>query len=342
MVTEMMDIFQAAVEYSEWVVYSLHKVVTAPARPRSLIYWLYLFTALLLAVISYNRYYRGQHRFRLKEFGRFVFPKHIYLHPSAMMDYKLFIANRFVKVSGVLTGFLSTTIIATFMGDLLASTVGTEWQGVSLNGWTIFLFTLFSFLVTDFASFAHHAVAHFVPILWPIHSLHHSAEVLNVLTAYRKHPLYGLVITIVQAPIKGVFQGITVFLFLGKVEPFTIIGINLFYFLFDIMGRPLRHTHIWLSYGSILNYVFSSPAHHQIHHSARPEHRNCNFGLILSIWDWMFGSLVLPTEEIRKNLVFGINLGDPQRHPTLVKAYLEPLQSMYGVLKQLFLKSAAA
>lgn len=338
----MIDVFQVTAEYAEWVVQSLHKAVTAPVRPQSLIYWLYLFTALLLAVISYNRYYRGQHPFRLKEFGRFVCPKHIYLHPSAMMDYKLFIANRFVKVGGLLTGFVSTAVIATFMGDLLASTVGSEWRGVSLNGWTIFLFTLCSFLVTDFANFAHHAVAHLVPFFWPLHSVHHSAEVLNVLTAYRKHPLYSVVITIVHVPIKGVFQGITVFLFLGKVDPFTIIGINLFYFMFDIMGRPLRHTHIWLSYGPILNYVFSSPAHHQIHHSARPEHRDCNFGLILSIWDWMFGTLVLPTEEIRKNLVFGIDLGEPQRHPTLTRAYLEPLQSIYEVLKRGILKSKSA
>lgn len=331
---EINDLVPIVSEFAHWSLGQLQRLVTMPVNPHSRMYWLYLLSALLLAVVAYNRYEKRTRRFYLKDFLKFVCPKEVYSHPSAIVDYKLLLANRLIKLSGLVTGFLSRAAIATYVAHLLASIVGSEWQGVSLNGWTMFAFTLVYILVGDFAKFVNHAMHHFVPILWPIHSVHHSAEVLNLFTVSRIHPLYGVVRLFSREPIVGVFQGITIFLFLGEVDPLTIFNINVFYALFLITGAPLRHTHIWLSYGPILNYILISPAHHQIHHSARPEHRNCNMGIIFALWDWMFGTLVLPTEEIRTNLIFGIKLGEPQRHPTLARAYFEPLESMFKVLKR--------
>jgi sterol desaturase/sphingolipid hydroxylase (fatty acid hydroxylase superfamily) len=84
------------------------------------------------------------------------------------------------------------------------------------------------------------------------------------------------------------------------------------------------------------HHIFISPAHHQIHHSAKPEHWNRNYGEVFAIWEWMFGTLFLPSEEIRKNLILGVGIGAPQHHPTLAKVYLEPLASMYELLTRRF------
>jgi sterol desaturase/sphingolipid hydroxylase (fatty acid hydroxylase superfamily) len=84
------------------------------------------------------------------------------------------------------------------------------------------------------------------------------------------------------------------------------------------------------------HHIFISPAHHQIHHSARPQHWNRNYGEVFAIWEWMFGTLFLPSEEIRKNLILGVGIGAPQHHPTLAKVYLEPLASMYELLTRRF------
>jgi sterol desaturase/sphingolipid hydroxylase (fatty acid hydroxylase superfamily) len=86
----------------------------------------------------------------------------------------------------------------------------------------------------------------------------------------------------------------------------------------------------------VLNHIFISPAHHQIHHSAKPEHWNRNYGEVLAIWEWMFVTLVLPSEEIRKNLILGVGIGAPQRHSTLAKVYLGPLASMCEILTRRF------
>jgi hypothetical protein len=60
------------------------------------------------------------------------------------------------------------------------------------------------------------------------------------------------------------------------------------------------------------------------------------FLLSASIWEWMFGNLVLPSEEIRKNLILGVGIGAPQHHPTLPEVYLEPSVSMYEILTRRF------
>jgi hypothetical protein len=49
-----------------------------------------------------------------------------------------------------------------------------------------------------------------------------------------------------------------------------------------------------------------SPAHHQLHHSADPAHFNCNLGASLAIWDWLAGSLRMPSVE-PPHLAFGVS-----------------------------------
>ena len=60
------------------------------------------------------------------------------------------------------------------------------------------------------------------------------------------------------------------------------------------------------------------------------------FPFSASIWEWMFGNLVLPSEEIRKNLILGVGIGAPQYHPTLPEVYLESSASMYEILTRRF------
>ena len=67
-----------------------------------------------------------------------------------------------------------------------------------------------------------------------------------------------------------------------------------------------------------------SPAHHQIHHSNNPIHFDKNLGNCLAVWDWMFGTLHVPSKE-RENLVFGIEAGQADVH-TLRETWVAPIQ----------------
>ncbi|AWM91943.1 hypothetical protein DJ564_14505 [Pseudomonas sp. 31-12] len=44
-------------------------------------------------------------------------------------------------------------------------------------------------------------------------------------------------------------------------------------------------------------YRSSRASQHQTHHSDAPRHINKNFGINLSLWDWMFGTLYVTTSK---------------------------------------------
>ena len=73
----------------------------------------------------------------------------------------------------------------------------------------------------------------------------------------------------------------------------------------------------------MLNRVLNSPAQHQIHHSDAPRHFNRNFGVNLSLWDWMFGTLYV-TRSQPEHLHFGTGEQDRQRYLTVYSLIVTP------------------
>ena len=61
----------------------------------------------------------------------------------------------------------------------------------------------------------------------------------------------------------------------------------------------LQHSQVWIAFTGWLGRLFMSPAHHQIHHSSNPAHFNKNLGSCLALWDWMFGTLHVPSADAR-------------------------------------------
>jgi hypothetical protein len=80
--------------------------------------------------------------------------------------------------------------------------------------------------------------------------------------------------------------------------------------------------------------VLNSPAQHQIHHSDAPRHFNKNFGINLSVWDWMFGTLYV-TQSKPEAIRFGTGEADHQRYLTLYSLIVTPFVETVGTLRQL-------
>jgi sterol desaturase/sphingolipid hydroxylase (fatty acid hydroxylase superfamily) len=96
--------------------------------------------------------------------------------------------------------------------------------------------------------------------------------------------------------------------------------------------EPFRHSHIWISYGPRLSFVFCSPCMHQIHHSVMLEHRDRNMGLMLSIWDYLFGTIYVPAKHER----FRLGISDEESgirnpHTGLLSLLLEPFIRTLGM-----------
>lgn len=291
--------------------------------PESRLWPVYLLSMLVLAWIVWRARRPGG------SFWAFVFPKEVYLHSSTLLDLKLFALGKALSALGMFNAVLLASLSALAMSDLLSGAS----TGLALPPIAMALAVL---VVTDFGVYWVHRLHHEAPILWPFHSLHHSAEVMTPITVYRKHPIYDLIAAIVRGVFLGGLQGALVALFAGELSLATLMGINAGYALFNLAGSNLRHSHIWVSFGPVLERVFISPAQHQIHHSRDPRHYNKNYGEVLAIWDWAFGTLYVPTR--REALSFGLSdeFGAPlrQRHDSLRHAIWVPFVDAGRVLRR--------
>ena len=293
------------------------------AGPDSRLWPAYLAGSVLIAYLIYRRRNEGT------SFVEWLVPKSVYLHASHMVDLKVFVVNRAMAALGIFNLVFLSAFIATRLPDLTGQSAGLA-AGPVLIGFLLLV-------VGDLAVYIVHRFHHENRIFWPFHSLHHSAEVMTPITVYRKHPVYDLVSAIVKGVLIGTLQGAMIALFAGEISFVSVVGVNAFYVAFNMAASNLRHTHIWLSFGRVLEHVFISPAQHQVHHSIDPRHHNKNYGEVLAIWDWMFGTLYVPSGE--EKLEFGI--GDAkgariaQPHDSLTNAMLVPLKDSWKqIVKQ--------
>lgn len=312
---------------------NFQKAVVAPFYSTRRIFVGFLLTSALFAVFSYVYYsHKDKAPTSIKGFFSFLLPKRIYFSSSALLDLKIYLANTFAR--GLLSPIIALISVSSFTyGTNLILSSNWESPNFSSGPWGYYLFALIYLLVADFAYYVAHTTSHKVPFLWQLHALHHSSKVMTPMTLYRTHPIDAIFFKGIKNVIQGVLLGILLFLFMGKVAIYKIFGMNFIYFVFTFAGSNLRHSHVWISWGHILNHIFISPAHHQLHHSARMKHWAKNNGQVFAIWDWMFGTLVLPTEENRKNLVLGLTLKGDDPHIDLKAAYFKPLRIMWGMIK---------
>lgn len=293
------------------------------------IYWLFLFSALLLAGISFLRYRQEGESASLRDFARFLFPKSVWFNRSALVDYRYFILVVPFWTAVVGPVLLSAVSVGAWVADLVRPMTSTSLSDTSPLVVGV-IYTLSIFLADDFRRYAVHYLFHRVPFLWEFHKVHHSAEVLTPITLYREHPVYLLTSRLTGATLIGVTTGMFIGLFGDQLSVFTVLGVNVGFFLFDVMGSNLRHSHIWLSWGRRLEHIIISPAQHQIHHSDQPKHYDKNFGSALAIWDWMFGTLYVP--ERREDLSFGLPYERERWFDSAFGLIVKPFYNAYSVL----------
>ena len=167
-----------------------------------------------------------------------------------------------------------------------------------------------------------HYLSHNIPLLWEFHKVHHTAEVLSPLTNFRVHPVDSLVFVNIVAICNGLTTGVLHWVFGAGPVRLEILNETLLIGLAVSVFAQLQHTHIWIALTGIPGRLILSPAHHQIHHSMDPKHHNRNLGNLIAVFDWMFGTLHIPSKQ-RQKLVFGL---EPQVVPAhdLNEGLLQP------------------
>jgi sterol desaturase/sphingolipid hydroxylase (fatty acid hydroxylase superfamily) len=238
--------------------------------------------------------------------ARAIFSRRVLLHRSTLADLAYCVVG--LATFGLILGWavVSTSWISDDVAALLTNRLGPAPRfgapDLALNAAR----TLALFLAYDLGFFFDHTLKHRVPALWELHKAHHSAEVLTPLVNFRVHPLDSLILANNLALFIGVIGGGAQYALGRQAASFTLFDQNVLMLLYIYLTAQLQHSEIWIPFTGLWGRVFMSPAHHQLHHSADPAHFNCNMGASLAIWDWLMGTLRMPSIE-PPGLVFGVS-----------------------------------
>jgi sterol desaturase/sphingolipid hydroxylase (fatty acid hydroxylase superfamily) len=178
----------------------------------------------------------------------------------------------------------SSDVVVKFFNDILASVGIQNLVAFEVMSWPLWAHLLLAFVMRDFIQWWVHRLLHRVPSLWEFHKLHHSVEEMG----FAAHLRYHWMETIVYRSIEYI--------------PLALIGIGLRDFfiihIFTLAVGHFNHSNIRLNLGP-LKYIFNNPQMHIWHHAADlPEGKQngVNFGLTLSIWDYLFKTYYIPYE----------------------------------------------
>ncbi|UKN03855.1 sterol desaturase family protein [Paracrocinitomix mangrovi] len=174
-----------------------------------------------------------------------------------------------------------------FVTKIIYDLSGTDITGVSVFdmsglawGWQMLIF----FLATDFIQWITHVALHRFEFLWRFHKVHHSVEQMG----FAAHLRYHWMETVFYTPMKFIAV-----MFIGGFAPEQAFII----YFFTIAVGHLNHANLGWGYGP-LKYIFNNPKMHIWHHAKDLPHERrygVNFGITLSIWDYLFGKSYIPS-----------------------------------------------
>ena len=287
--------------------------------PSKRIYWQYLLSSIFIALI----YFLTLEKKVAKKEMKINLSSKLWLHESAVLDYKYFIVSFFIKVILIFPIVLSAQEITIFVYEILLDYYGYIKITTFSYSTILILFTLTLFLVSDFTRYWLHRFLHTVPFLWKFHKIHHSAKVLTPITFYRIHPVENLLFGFRYSLSIGLVTGVFVYLFGAMIGIHEVLGVNILLYIFSLMGSNLRHSHIKLRYPRFMENICISPFQHQLHHSTK--YYNKNFGGYLSIWDNLFGTLQISRDILSRNekIKFGVEY---ENHNTITKLLWRPFK----------------
>lgn len=291
--------------------------------------WFIFFSA---ATLSYlYQAWRHRKRFGFVSFLGHTFPLSGWKSRSALGDVAIYvIAHLTLRGLAGRIGNVITITLATLLAALLAQAFP-DYVPQTPTVLALVVMSIIIFFFRDFANFLAHYCQHKIPSLWEFHKVHHSAQFLSPITRERMHPVddqfnNAVVSLLISAPI-----GICVFLF-----KLTILETLLFSIFPVLIGNAvvlesLRHSQFPVSFGRF-DRILVSPHMHHLHHSSKVAHWDRNFGQHLSIWDWMFGTAIIPDKN--ETLIYGIGRGSAvdQEFNGLYGIYVKPVIRAVRVL----------
>jgi sterol desaturase/sphingolipid hydroxylase (fatty acid hydroxylase superfamily) len=159
----------------------------------------------------------------------------------------------------------------------------------ALPGW---LQLVLIFVLRDFMQWSIHRMYHNVGWMWEFHKVHHSTEQMGFAALLRYHWMENILYRSLEyIPLAMIGFGIS---------DFFIVHI------FTLVVGQLGHANLKINLGPF-KYLLNGPQMHLWHHAKEmpATHPNgFNYGITLSIWDFIFGTNYWPSDD--ENLPVGL------------------------------------
>ena len=178
----------------------------------------------------------------------------------------------------------ASEVVVNLFKDALASIGITNLVAINVQELPVWAILLVGFVARDFIHWWVHRLLHKSPRLWEFHKVHHSVEEMGFAAHLRYHWMENVVYRTLE------------------YLPLALIGVNLENFfiihIFTLAVGHWNHSNFWVNIGP-LKYIFNNPKMHMWHHAYHlpKEHQTgVNFGITLSLWDYLFGTAYIPSD----------------------------------------------
>lgn len=178
---------------------------------------------------------------------------------------------------------LTSWLFAPFAGVIAVYIVNRAGGGfihLRSDGWWFLISLAAYLLVKDTLEYFFHRAQHYFPVLWSMHSLHHSEEAMNVATGWRHFWLESALRVALLYPVVGIIFA-------------TPVAISNTAALLYTLNHTWAHLNIRRSMGRWTLWVMN-PQYHRLHHSVESQHWNRNFADLFPIFDVIFGTACVP------------------------------------------------
>lgn len=160
-----------------------------------------------------------------------------------------------------------------------------------------FLYWFALFIAEDFVFYWLHRIDHSSRFFWAVHVTHHSSPLFNLTTGFRS----------------SVFQPVYRFIYFIPLAllGFRALDIFLMYSVTQIYGIII-HTNYVGKLG-FLEKILVTPSLHRVHHATNIPYLDKNMGMVLILWDMLFGTYAV--EDENEPIAYGLFEKEIKRDP---------------------------
>ncbi|KGK31485.1 MULTISPECIES: sterol desaturase family protein [Cellulophaga] len=181
----------------------------------------------------------------------------------------------------MISGFYK--ILEKFFSDIGIS--ASSFTLIDFSTWPSWAQLVIFFIILDFVQWFTHTLLHKYEFLWNFHKVHHSVKEMG----FAAHLRYHWMENILYKPLKTF--GVMI---LGGFEPEQAYIVH---FIAITIGH-FNHSNIKITWGP-LKYILNNPVMHLYHHAYDlPKGTyGVNFGISLSVWDYIFRTNYIPEDS---------------------------------------------